>query len=485
MNRKVFLQILFVQSNEHILKRLEKILNNDIHNINYTTINKNDKYLIEYVSYNEKNEEVIFYVDENFSFNKEKKLSIKSLNFENRLKNICFSSNRKKDNSRILVYDNTDSTHPEYNYIFSDFDQKNDKEIKWVQCNETFYIKFYIQNKNLRHYFTINLNKLEPQKLHEIYLYKYFKEENCNKPIIEHSLNLYDFHDFIEMYYFPLNNNTNNNSSIIDTNFIFFNIDTLEDEKISKHDNPKTCCLLINFKNNISICEKTSKELTRIKKLWINITQKNDKEIMLFYKLIEGHCLVEFVLERILKKSGSAVNIIFSRLCVEIKIINMCNFKILTEKKSLITTVQKNIINGKILAAVLKILQCEDDVRSYLIKICLFLETDNIIYSKEKTQIELFRELKCISDICVQNEDSSGMGGTDNLFEVFTTISHHCEILSKYAKKTFDNICDAFFLLQMDDDNIEKMEIQANKFVDFHFLKKLRQNLLSKMKKND
>ncbi|WUR03168.1 uncharacterized protein VNE69_03377 [Vairimorpha necatrix] len=117
--------------------------------------------------------------------------------------------------------------------------------------------------------------------------------------------------------------------------------------------------------------------------------ENNLKIIEIFFRLIQDNKKVEYFIHRILCKQGTAVNIIFSHLLLDHKII---------EKKKVNEIIETEIERQQIIKKILKKLSNSLYLSStYLIKICLFLEVEEYLNENQSKNEPIFRTLKNIA----------------------------------------------------------------------------------------
>ncbi|WUR04648.1 uncharacterized protein VNE69_09200 [Vairimorpha necatrix] len=192
----------------------------------------------------------------------------------------------------------------------------------------------------------------------------------------------------------------------------------------------------LNPENNITIladfCRSTA---------WFGKTNI-DNGIWCFYKLLLNNENLDFLVQRILLSSGSAINIIFSHLLLCKKTIDICTLHKLIKDKEYVET---NILelSEKITADLNKPISND---YLYLIALCLLLELEAYINETDLVKNIFFILIKEIGIyiLAEQNENEAEKDKTRhiNLIEAFRLISDtHKEVYFRTRDIVLENIC--------------------------------------------
>ncbi|WUR02064.1 uncharacterized protein VNE69_01006 [Vairimorpha necatrix] len=182
------------------------------------------------------------------------------------------------------------------------------------------------------------------------------------------------------------------------------------DEVINKRNICKDC--LMEFQTILSRLENTKKTLG----------------INMFYKLIVLNNKIEFLVERILNKPGSALNIIFGYLLLDITIIDQNTVSTIIGNKTDNGLNKKKLINR--VATNLKKYFYTTDL--YFIAFCLLLETENYINNENVCNVILFKILKDIGILTKKKE----YGCNSPKFNI--NLIKTCEDIAIIHNKNFD-----------------------------------------------
>ncbi|WUR04970.1 putative SP-containing protein [Vairimorpha necatrix] len=333
-----------------------------------------------------------------------------------------------------IYYDNICEINDQVQRFISDIKNKEKDCIKKMpkssiyyyttSLNGEFYICLNLTIDNICYFFNFCIDEIYYLADTEVNKEKIWDEEILQKLLDVYKLSYNNFKLFhVKDEVLPIRC-TSNKIQMGDTTDPFsFEI---QDKKISfklNNINDKYC--LKSYLDKIGNEGYISKDVyIEFKKMFDIITNTKDvKGIIMFHNLVVNNNRINFFVERILNKRGSAINIMFSYLLFyKIKMNPNILYDII-ENKILNDTIMKKII--KKISEKLKTIFFINDL--YLIKFCLLLEAEEYINENELKDDILFKTLKDIGSLIVKRNNKSEhktniSQKNINLLEVFNEI---------------------------------------------------------------
>ncbi|WUR02711.1 uncharacterized protein VNE69_02230 [Vairimorpha necatrix] len=276
------------------------------------------------------------------------------------------------------------------------------------------YIVITIQLNNIYYCFEIDVKELDENEILLLIEFDFPHENERHKMISRLFCDLYAFVKTCDLGYFY-----QSGFSVCKPNEIKLSGNIIQIEiKCDK------ICFTINFcnfnyilKKNVDMCEnefniyqKTYLEFQEVFRKIYAIEQIDEakKIIELFFRLIRNKNQVIYLVNRILDKTGTALNIIFKHLidCQDIFKKNELGFSILKE--------QINENERKLIIEVLQdIFGDYGSSSTYLIKICLFLEAEELLNKNEVGDAPIFGILKRITELVISQKNSTNITSSE------------------------------------------------------------------------
>ncbi|WUR03677.1 uncharacterized protein VNE69_06001 [Vairimorpha necatrix] len=337
------------------------------------------------------------------------------------------------------------------NYFFQIYNDSSKSYFEKFQTNIFHYIDFFTQSykivlridiENICHVMEFCVDDFYHLVLPEIDIQKFYRYQIARKLFDIYNLYHHDIiFNYIKKYkkilctlnYIFLNDDENSFELNIETEVIIFKIDDKEFHYFLEQYNVKES-------NNVYI----STDCYRNIQIIISALAKTniDNGIWCFYKLLLNNENLDFLVQRILLSSGSAINIIFSHLLLCKKTIDICTLHKLIKDKEYVET---NILElSENITADLNKPISNDYL--YLIALCLLLEIEAYINETDLIKNIFYILIKEIGIyiLAEKNENEAEKDKTEhiNLIEVFRLISDtHKEVYFRTRDIVLENIC--------------------------------------------
>ncbi|WUR04847.1 uncharacterized protein VNE69_11017 [Vairimorpha necatrix] len=362
---------------------------------------------------------------------------------------------------------------------------------------DTYYIRFRINIENNMYFFELNTKELVD--IYSIIDIKQNTNYKWDDGILEGFFKLYKFID-IDPYdtYIPLFPLMCKNNKI-ETKYLYFKIQ-LERRKIiiKEYSGEYHYHLENNTKkdmNKIFIPEKCFNEFQEIiKKICAIEKLLKYKGVQIFYKLLRSNNKINFFVNRILNKPGTALNILFVYLLLLEEVIDKTELNIIIRKDEL-SEIKKNSI-ANTLQKVMSLSYYSD---FYLIKICLLIEAEIYMKEPEVIEDEIFKNFKDIGKLIIKKNNKNKTGikwkkeKNELLFILQTLVNVYIYDIIKYKEEVIKHICRivALFrglnnltILRYYSDNIEKEKFIEQLRISKCDVEQNNENILENLSKN-
>ncbi|WUR03669.1 uncharacterized protein VNE69_05258 [Vairimorpha necatrix] len=495
---KIFIMIKFVKTNQTLLVRIEdmlmiKIENRDYiffdiseQNINvsifasYDVYDKNIKFRIRNTGVDrrltlnygcfdikveektsndiiiemEKNIETIMIIFNNFSiiflygvYDYNNYLIMKKLIDELKILN---TARKIEDNFFNIYYENICDTDDELQKIISEIkNPQNNCNLKTSQSS-VYYYKIVSTNKyyfclridlgNMRYFFEFCIDEFYSLVNTKFKIQNETQNETFKRLIDIYKLSYKNF-DLGQIPNFILTIQSTNNAVEISYHKQYFKIE-IEKEVVTIKINAMyySYCIENNLDeviNKRNICKDCLMEFQTILSRLENT--KKTLGINMFYKLIVLNNKIEFLVERILNKPGSALNIIFGYLLLDITIIDQNTVSTIIGNDT-DNGLNKKKLTNRVATSLKKYFYTTD---LYFIAFCLLLETENYINNENVCNVILFKILKDIGILNKKKEFGCNSPKFNiNLIKTCEDIAIiHNNNFDKYKKEVEQKIC--------------------------------------------
>ncbi|WUR02710.1 uncharacterized protein VNE69_02229 [Vairimorpha necatrix] len=384
---------------------------------------------------------------ENYSIMKNVINNIKKIN----------SGRRKKKKGSEIYYEIIAESDSHFNTMYKHLKKTNtnarhdsdlpNSAVDYFKCNnnDTYYFRIRIIVSKLCYLFELNINELDVKELNSLVKIKKENYKKNDKEILINLISLFKIHDLeniseslkfehctfktnkIEIKYYNYFKVELKNNALIFQENSNVHYKYLKNKENQGHE--KTYIEEKNFRDFKNFLDK----VYEIKNI------DNGKGVEFFYRLINRHNKVEFLVLRILNKPGSALNLLLGYLLLFETFIQMYEFDIITgqvrdgqtqiENRQVVIT---KYISGKISKTTY--------AKSYLMKICLLLEAENFINEDDLSQDLFFKSLKNISVLMNSNYDEN------NIFIVTKILQEvqnkYIDEITRYKTEILENLCD-------------------------------------------
>ncbi|WUR04376.1 uncharacterized protein VNE69_08131 [Vairimorpha necatrix] len=442
----------FLLASQNVYEKFNVLIHNKIENEDFVTININKKYMR--ISLDFEDEKNIFII-KILTFNYDYEILVESSKIkisccEQTIENIVqecedellIEYKRKLPDSIVLIYDTKSfETIPTYKKIINYIKKVNDErkntdlslelwyeyiidehvmwsimfpiimhqnldlyddltaphsKIKLIKRNDKHLVCFCIKVEDVLCFIEIDIREIGIENLSPVAIVDIAQKNETDMQISEYFNELYKT---LYIDVFKLNSySCFGRCSINKITFLCskFTIEIIDDE-IHFRDNYNYYIYSTKKENIIDV--KCLFEFLEIFKK-ISVIKSNEEHIascVLFFRLIEYNRKVEFLVNRILSTPRSALNIMFTHLLLEHKLIHE------DERIKLIDN--EGICDQKLKNKILNMLLFHGSLsRSFLIKICLFLEAEKYINEVDVIEDNIFSTLKKIGILILKKE---------------------------------------------------------------------------------
>ncbi|WUR02727.1 uncharacterized protein VNE69_02246 [Vairimorpha necatrix] len=356
---------------------LNKVLEEQI--IKYETINYFDFVILVY-NYNYHDQIIKKIMRRLKKENKERKSSRKGIYYEYIVKKNSFFA-------KLLSKTKFDGKCDEmaFNNYHLPITHKYFKNMVWIA--------FWIEYESIRYIFSLNLDETKSEQFYSLFISNYYRNNKNNGDMLK---NIVKLNKFATIQDFKFNSYVNSlkcsTNEIKIENKIFIKLDRVNKQIVFYPPSGDRCYSLYKCLHKI-IRRKLFYEFEDIFKRVTYIKTNNQyKEIELFYRLLQKNNQVEFIIDQLINKPKTALNIIFVQILLHEELIDK------TTANSLIKNVKfwehrsiKSILNKTELQILYNSRLGEE-----MLKICLFIAGERFINSNDVNTEYIFNKLKKI-----------------------------------------------------------------------------------------
>ncbi|WUR04705.1 uncharacterized protein VNE69_10056 [Vairimorpha necatrix] len=282
------------------------------------------------------------------------------------------------------------------NYYYNSDIVSLDSPLQYIKKNNDRFISFCKNFENVYYFFDLDAKEFYTDDFFSLFKVTLEYENEDEILIVKNLLELYKhIHiDFMYIYYKNLIEEISlNKIKFYDFSFMA----KIESNTIRFIHNSKEYVYYIqesaDMNNNFTVIDFDC--FSSFQKIFgkisiINNTKKCHTVIELFYRLMESNLKVEVILERILSKLGTGINILFLHLLLNEELINESELKM-----HVVSGIDRSIFMQNLLK------KLSDNILSastYVIKICIFIEGEDFINENDINK-DIFGTMKKIENL--------------------------------------------------------------------------------------